>query len=65
MILSRNHREIDIAELILVSIKLIIKGVPNNDILDIMATSLTARGVEHQFFGSGGSDPLQISYSDS
>ena len=51
--LSGNHREINIAEFILVSIKVIIalpRSFTDNDIMDNMVTSLTAGGVENCLF---------------
>ena len=52
-ILSHNHQEIEIAELISVSTKVIIESFPN-DVVNNMATSLTAEEKMSFFFTLGG-----------
>ena len=61
-ILSQNHREIGIAELISASIKVIIalpRGFPNNGVMTTWPIGFES-WEESPFFSSGGLVPLQI-----
>ena len=58
----QNHWEIDITESILVSRKVVTEGFPN-DIIDIMAASLT--GVDITILALDGLVPILFWFSDS